>query len=267
MPYAIEGVAQLARRHPDKSINFIFVGDITARKDFIIKTFQDIDNVQITALGDLVPIPRILFSKIDVVCAMAGSANRATPEGVYVIVGNANHPEKTAGVLNYDTNDATYGEVKYTWAEAFENVLVERFYDDKEIELPKIQPVEWYYNNFWTVIKNAAPEKEYYVERLSRERIRDWTAIFPFGTIARGARIILFGANEIMKDYRRQIKSQNDSTFEFGEGYIRQFNQSQAYCTIVATVDEHPEEFDNSVVGIERLLQKDYDAIILCVFP
>lgn len=195
VPYAIEGVAQLARRHPDKSINFIFVGDITPRKDFIIKTFQDVNNVQITALGDLVPIPRILFSKIDVVCAMAGSASYVVPEGAYVIVGNANHPEKTPGVFGYDTRSTVYGEVKYTWAEAFENVLVERFYDDKEIKISQIPPAELYYKNFWIVLENAAPTKEYYVQRLSRERIRDWTAIFPFGTIARGARIILFGAN------------------------------------------------------------------------
>lgn len=267
VPYAIEGVAQLARRHPDKSINFIFVGDITARKDFIIKTFQDIDNVQITALGDLVPIPRILFSKIDVICAIAGSAYYTANEGPYVLLGNLPNPEKTPGVFGYDTRNTIYGEVKYTWVEALENVLVKRFYDDKELTLYKIPSPELVYNNLWTILKNAAPEKKYYVERLSRERIRDWTAIFPFGAIARDARIILFGANEIAKDYRKQIQSQNDSTLEFGEGYIKQFNQSQAYCTIVATVDEHPEEFDNSVVGIERLLQKDYDAIILCVFP
>lgn len=39
------------------------------------------------------------------------------------------------------------------------------------------------------------------------------------------------------------------------------------YCQIVATVDIHDDEFDNEVVGTERLKVKDYDAIVLCSYP
>lgn len=35
VPYVIEGVAQLACHYPDKTINFIFVGDITPRRDYL----------------------------------------------------------------------------------------------------------------------------------------------------------------------------------------------------------------------------------------
>ncbi len=36
---------------------------------------------------------------------------------------------------------------------------------------------------------------------------------------------------------------------------------------MVATVDEHPEEFDDSVVSPERLKIKDYDVIVLATEP
>ena len=98
-----------------------------------------------------------------------------------------------------------------------------------------------------------------------QERIRKWTAIFPFGSVARGARIIFYGATEIYKDYRRQIKSQSGTRMEIGKGSITSY-EAASYCEIVATVDEHPENFDDTVVGIERLKQKDYDAIIICTY-
>lgn len=266
VPAVIEGVAQLARRHPDKSINFIFVGDITKRKDFILQTLNNIDNVMITALGDMVPIPRILFSKIDVVCAIAQSATFSANEGTLTITGSNKYPDRTPGVLGYDTLERTFNPGTFSYVEALEKVLVERLYDNKEYQLPKLKPESEYYEKFWTIVEKAAPTKEYYVERLSRERIRDWAAIFPFGTIGRGARIIIFGATEIAKDYKRQIKSQANTQIEFGNGCVRQYYKAEPYCTVVATVDLHPEEFDNEVVGVERLLQKDYDVILMAVF-
>lgn len=268
VPYVIEGVAQFAKRHPDKKINFIFVGDITPRRDFIIKTFNDIDNVQLTALGDMVPIPRVLFSKTDVVCAISQSARFAANEGVLTIVGSAieNQVSATPGVLGYDTVEQVHGAGTFSYVEALERVLVKRLYDDKEYSLPKLRPAEEYYEKFGIIVENAAPTKEYYIERLSRERIREWTAIFPFASVARGTRVVFFGATEIYKDYRRQIKSQSDVIFIFGREYITQISP-KPYCEIVATVDEHPENFDNSVTGIERLKQKDYDLIIITTYP
>ena len=267
VPYAIEGVAELARRHPDKKINFIFVGDVTPRRDFIMNTFKNIDNVQLTALGDMVPIPRILFSKIDVILAIAGAARHASQEGVFLINGSAKNPEKTPGVLGYDTKDNVYGEGTFSYVEALENVLVKKLYDKRNFDYPKQKPTEWYYNNFWTIVEKAAPKKEYYVERLSQERIRDWTAIFPFGSISKGARIILFGATEIAKDYKKQIQSQQNSKIEFGRNYIKQNYNTPPHYEIVAILDEHPENFDNAVKGVERLKQKDYDVIVITTFP
>ena len=266
VPYVIEGVAEFAKRHPDKTISFIFVGKIDERKNFIIKTLGQIDNVELIALGDMYPIPRILFSKIDVVCAISHSAHLAANEGTLTIVGIADNPQRTPGVLGYDTEKIVFGEGNFSYVEALENVLVKRLYDGKKYSLPKLKPAEEYYKDFWTIVQNAAPTKEYYIERISQERIRNWSAIFPFGAVARGARIILFGETQIARDYLQQIQSQENIQVEYGSDYIKQI-VPKPYCTIVATIDEHPEEFDGSVTGIERLKQKDYDAIIISTYP
>ena len=265
VPAVIEGVAQLAKRHPNEEINFIFVGNTEKKKDLIKKTFDKINNVTITELGDMVPIPRSLLSKVDVVCAISQSARFAANEGILTIVGNADTPDKTPGVLGYDTEFQVSGEGTFSYVEALENVLVKKIYRNKKYSLPKLKPADEYYKDFWTIVKNADPKKEYYVERLSEERIRPWTATFPFGVIAKGARIVLFGENKIAQDYRDQIESQSNIGLEFGEGYIKN-SIPKPYCTIVATVDEHPENFDNDVVGIERLQQRDYDAIVITAF-
>ena len=264
--YVIEGIGELARRHPDKKINFIMVGNAASRLGLIKQTLSPLPNMFLTLLGDMVPIPRILFSKIDVVCAISQSARFAANEGVLTIVGNANDSARTPGVLGYDTKEQVYGAGTFSYVEALENVLVKKLYAKKKYSLPKLKPADEYYDKFWTIVKNASPVKEYYTDRLSQERIRNWAAIFPFSAIGRGSRIILFGETEITRDYRRQIDSQQNSPAEFGRECIKLLTP-RPYCQIVATVDIHDDEFDNAVVGVERLKVKDYDAIVVCCYP
>ncbi|MBE8949959.1 MAG: hypothetical protein SR3Q1_05090 [Quinella sp. 3Q1] len=248
--YVITGVGALARRHPDKSINFIMVGQAAVRKTLLEQTFADLKNVRLTLLGDMVPIPRALFSRVDVVCAISQSALFAANEDVLTICGSCTDEKRTPGVLGYDTEASLYGEGTFSYLEALENVLVKKLYVGRKSSLPKLHPAEEAYEDFWKIVKVASPVKEYFTERLSRERIRDWVAIFPFGLIERNQRIILFGEGEISRDYRRQIEAQS----KFGK----------PYCQVVATVDERPEEFDDTVVGVERLKENDYDMIVIC---
>ena len=266
VPSVIEGVRELAERHPDKKINFIMVGNADPLMAQLEKTSHSRPNVFFTFLGDMFPIPRILFSKVDVVCAISQSARFAANEGILTIVGSANTPNRTPGVLGYDTEAQVYGAGTFSYVEALENVLVKKLYVGKKYSLQKLRPADEYYDNFRIIVKNASPAKEYYTERLSQERIRNWGAIFPFGAIARGARIILVGETEITSDYRRQITSQQNVSNEFGSEYVKVLSP-RPYCQIVATVDEHPEEFDDEVVDMERLKLKDYDAIVICTYP
>lgn len=281
--YLIEGVAELARQHKDKKINFIFVGNVQERADLIIQTFKKLSNVNLILLGTLVPIPRCLFSKLDVVCGISQSARFAADEGVFTIVASAKNIAKTPGVLGYDTNEQIYGDPTFTYFEALENVLVKRLYDNKKSTLPRLKPAEEYYEKFWTIVKNANPNKEYCVEPFLQNRIRHWAAVFPFGSIARGSRIILFGATEIASDYKRQIESQfQQNLMDFGNFSVDSKDQqnfnieigpdgvkeigNEPYCYVLATVDEHPENFDDSVVGFDRLKTLDYDAVLITTY-
>ena len=266
VPYVIEGVGELARRYPDKRIHFMMIGNAESRMNLLKQTFQNCPNVFMTLLGDMVPIPRILFTKIDVCCAISQSARFIANEDVLTICATMEDETRTPGVLGYDTEERVFGKATFSYVEAFENVLVKKLYVGKKSTLPKLRPAKEYYKKFWTIVKNASPVKEYYTERLLQERIREWAAIFPFGAVARGARIILFGETEIAKDYRTQIRSQNNSPVELGRNYVKQM-LPQPYCEVVATVDFHPEEFDNVVVGAERLEKRDYDAIVITAFP
>lgn len=268
--YVIKGVGQFARRHPDRKINFIFVGQLVQNREQLIRQiFAGVDNVTITPLGDMVPIPRSLFSKIDVVCAMAQTAVFAESENVPVIVGNADVPEKTSGVLGYDTNEFKHRDKNlFEYVDVLENVLVKKIYAGKKSSFTRPEPAEKVYEKIFTLLENADPKKEYFTQRLLTPRLRDWTAIFPFGNVERGTRIILVGATEIAKDYKKQNEIQGKTKAVFGRGYIKNIPEpAPGYCEIIATVDEHPEEFDDSVVGLERLTKRDYDAILLSTYP
>ena len=249
VPYAIIGVGELARRHPDKKIHFMMVGDPTSRMELLNKVFGGLKNVKLSLFGDLVPIPRVLFSKIDVVIGISQSAIFAANEDVLTVIANADDPSKTPGVYGYDTTDSVWGKdnKNLTYVEILENIFVKHLYDDKKYSLPKLLPAEHYYEKFWDIVKQADPKKEYYVERLSQERIRNWVAIFPFGIIPKGLKIIIYGATDIWKDYVKQV-------------------EGQKYCQILATVDEHSEEFDNTVDSLDRLKTIDYDAIVIATF-
>lgn len=265
VPHLIEGVGELARRYPDKKINFIMVGNADERSYLINETFKNLPNVKLTLFGDMVPIPRILFSKVDVVCAISQSARFVADEGILTICGNVDFPEKTPGVFGYDTEEMGHGAPTFSYIEALENVLVKRLYNDKEYTLPKLLPAEFYYEKFWSVVERASKTKEYYTERLSQNRSRHWFAPFPFAAISRGTKVIFFGATEIASDYFKQILCQQNCTVEISPDGVKKLN-NEPYCQVLATVDEHPENFDDSVVGFERLKQLDYDAIILTVY-
>lgn len=264
---SILGIAELARRHPNKTISFVLVGDAKPLIDFIGEQFDELENVKRIFCGIRVPIPRILLNQMDVVIAISQTARFAANEGVLTIVGSADFPARTPGVLGYDTTDQIFGKGTFSYVEVLERIFVGRVYDNQKYSLPKLPPAEESYKNIWTILERAASTPKEYYTQIGNERIKTKVETFPFGCIARGTRIILFGATDIAEDYISQIQSQQAHRTEFGRGSVKYLTTPQPFCEIVALVDEHPEEFDNSVQGVERLKILDYDIVVVTVYP
>lgn len=114
--------------HADKNIHLILVGN-TKEISNEIELLRKYSNLVITTVGDLVPIPRVLFAVgVDVFVASSGSAKCIADEGALVIVGDA-ESDKTRGLLGYETTDSLYGteHAHYmTFDIALERVLVQQ---------------------------------------------------------------------------------------------------------------------------------------------
>ncbi len=265
VPHMIAGIGEFARRHPDKRINFVCIGDMKPAMPIMQEKFKNLNNMYIAFCGILSPIPRVLLSKMDVVIGISQTAIFSANEGALTIVASATTPEKTPGLYGYDTDQSLDGEPTFTYAEALENVLVNKKYADKKYFLPKLAPAEESYKGIWTILDAVSKIPKAYYTDVATPRIRNCTYIFPFGQIARGAKIIFYGATEIAKDYKNQVESQSNCPVEFGRDCVKTMKPAP-YCEIVATVDEHPENFDDAIVGLDRLKVLDYDAIVITTF-
>ena len=128
IPYMLQGICDFAKKYPDKSINFITVGDTEDSTDLFNEFFSQVSNVNIIRLGVLNPIPRSLYSKVDVVIAMAGCARLSAYEHVPTLSVDVN-TSKIIGILGYSTMNTVYhdeNDVLKDYVEALEDVLVDQ---------------------------------------------------------------------------------------------------------------------------------------------
>ncbi len=244
--YALEGIKRFAEIYSDKNINLIIIGNADASEISIVNLFKDLRNVNIMFLGVLVPIPRKLFAKVDVVIATAQTAQFVSYENVYTITANVNS-RYTPGVLGYDTQDAWYGDVrqKKTYCEVLVDVLIRKRYEKIDFNMPEHKTAEYYYNEQWKYLALSKNSKEYYTRTFKKYRPKSWIALFPFWEVRKNEQILLYGAGEIGRDYIKQIQITN-------------------YCTISAVVDRNADDYDSSVLSPEEgLLNCVYDSIVI----
>lgn len=128
VPLAIEGIARFCEKHKDIKIRVVFVGDTTVRDELIDRKLSGMGNVVVSRLGNKVPIPRCLYSKIDVVIASSGCASYSAAEGVTTIVADAGDGMSN-GILGIDTYDDAY-RAEGGLSEGFEQTLERVFVDD-----------------------------------------------------------------------------------------------------------------------------------------
>lgn len=164
VPIIIEDIGNFSRKNKGKSIQLIFVGNADERKELLDCTFKSVNNVSLILLGDLVPIPKILFSKIDVVIAGAGSAEYVVDQGVPVIVADAEN-YLANGILGYTTFNSLFCETdkkQMHYDEILESVLIDRIQDKYEFHMANIKKSSECYNEQFDLIKRSTNNKEYF---------------------------------------------------------------------------------------------------------
>lgn len=128
VPLAIEGIARFCEKHKQIKVRVVFIGDTTVRDELIDRKLLGMGNVEICRLGNKVPIPRCLYSKIDVVIASSGCASYSAAEGVTTIVADAGDGMSN-GILGIDTHDDAY-RAEGGLREEFEQTLERVFADN-----------------------------------------------------------------------------------------------------------------------------------------
>lgn len=246
--FIIKAVKIFANNHKDKEIQFIMVGNANNRLEMIHNELSNVENVKVALLGDLIPIPRSLFQKIDVVIAGAGAAWEAAYEKIPVILTHAEMPWST-GVLGYETLDVLYGTngKRMPYEEVLEDVLLNKLYNPQECKLPIKIPSKKNHQYFFYKIKKIIAPKKYCTDNLIGRPIESWVMIFPFSKIRPNSRIIIYGYGKVGKDYVMQVNMQH-------------------YCTIEAIVDKDYDSFDNDVKSPMILKELLYDYIVIAVF-
>ena len=164
VPAILMDVRKFSDAHPEKKIQFIFVGDVKKRILLIEETFSDAKNVKLVYLGNCVPIPRMLYTKVDAVIAGSGSAIHSAWENALTVVADAEN-FRANGVLGIDTFNALYREdsgEQTTYDAMLEKILARGEYADKTICMQMLPPPEHYYREHFKLIKGSNKTEEYY---------------------------------------------------------------------------------------------------------
>ena len=163
VPKIIEGIGKFANKYKENSVQFVIIGNTTPRRTMLDELKKSFANLTLTQLGEIVPIPRELFSKIDVMIAGAGSARCSAYEGMTTIVMD---PERcmAAGFLGFETQSGTFwdGKAPLTSVEdALERALIKKAQNDLKFDYPKVGVSDCCKQNF-KVIGKATKKKMYY---------------------------------------------------------------------------------------------------------
>lgn len=158
-----QGVRKFAEKHNNEDILFVIVGDTSQLHGNVKGYFEKLQNLQVLELGEMVPIPKKLFSVVDVVIANAGCARCSAMAGALTIVANPEYCQ-SIGLLGYDTSQPTYWDgqsKKCDFDEALEDTLIKKTYKGKKFAFVDYSVEECIKQNF-ELINNSEKKLEYY---------------------------------------------------------------------------------------------------------
>ena len=163
-----KNVAVFAQRNQDKIITLILVGGsrFKATDKKLRRIISTGHNIELVVTGFMYPIPRKLFSLVDIFVSGAGSARVSAAEGVLTMTVDVN-TGKPIGLLGYDTNNSIYGDKEQTKsiAQMLQDVLIEKEMHKKKIPMKYEQTIPDFrqrYAEHMDFIERSEQEKEYY---------------------------------------------------------------------------------------------------------
>ena len=179
IPGMLHGIHEFACAHQSETIQLIIVGNAEARAEELRREISTLPNVELVLLGVLIPVPRQLFRKADIVLAISQTARFASYENVPTIVPfyEDGRKDRSAGVLGYDTNDAYHGVGTFPkqYADVLEDVLVNKRYLGQPFKMPPQKSADYWYAVTLEIMKQASSTMEYSIDKISKPR---WDRIF-----------------------------------------------------------------------------------------
>lgn len=173
--YVTEMILQLekfADKHSDKSVQIVFVGNMINKSTIILNRLCTKTNIKILFLGNMVPIPKKLFSKVDVVLANSQTAFYSAHEDVPVIVIDSKS-YMALGVMGIDyiyqiggrlSINAQENDKITSISQALENILINREYEGKKAVLPLKNNPEKIYKRALDAFRNAEKNERVYYQ-------------------------------------------------------------------------------------------------------
>jgi hypothetical protein len=166
---ALNDVVRFAKKYYNKKIQLIIIGDSREEKAYINNISKHVSNLTVLEMGNMSPVPRAIFSKIDVMICSSGCAGWSYLENVYTLVADSIN-NKANGLLGYDTYSGLVAEnedIQKSFFKYLEYVLVDRKYDSltrKEglrESIPDSEEDARYQEHF-VLIKKSDQKKEYF---------------------------------------------------------------------------------------------------------
>lgn len=161
--YITIGVKQFCEKYSDRKCQYIVVGDADDNdKKWVDSVFDKLSNVIVTFTGTLSPVPKKLFSKIDITVAGSGCALMSASEGVPTVVVDAKD-YKSNGLLGYDTKSFLFREENGLCEpieKTIEECLINKKYQEKNFYLDNKSTNVTYYEKHFVFFSNK--DKIYY---------------------------------------------------------------------------------------------------------
>ena len=133
VPTIIDEVRKFAMKHANKKITFVFVGDYLYQNDYLQVKLASLENINLVLLGNMVPIPRNLYKRIDVVIANSQTAFFSAWEGIPVIMVSS-EDMKSSGILGYNCPYHGGGNCRGDICEDISETLEDVFGEKKYLE-------------------------------------------------------------------------------------------------------------------------------------